>query len=80
MRVVELYAGRTKMTLLDQGELERDLAARLRAALELGKPVSEWVEVVNAGLDSWERAHVHRGTRVAGFSESGKQVFEKRRT
>jgi hypothetical protein len=79
-RIVELYAGRAKMTLLEQGELERDLAARFKAALQAGKPIAEWVEPANAGLDAWERSHPQRGTRIAGFSETGRQVFEKRRS
>ena len=68
------------MTLLEQGEMERDLAARFKIAQEAGRSVAEWVETANAGLDAWERSHPQRGTRIAGFSESGKQVFEKRRT
>ncbi|MBM0207200.1 hypothetical protein JNW90_32580 [Micromonospora sp. STR1s_5] len=43
-RVVELYASRVKMTLLEQGELERDLAQRFKEALQLGKRVAEWVD------------------------------------
>lgn len=78
-RVVELYAGRAKMTLLEQGELERDIAGRFRAELALGKLVPEWIRAANDALDSWERSHPQRGIRVAGFSESGRQVFEKRR-
>ena len=78
-RIVGLYASRAKMTLLEQGELERDLAARFKLALESGKRIAEWVETANGGLDAWERDHPQRGTRIAGFSETGKQVFEKRR-
>ncbi len=78
-RVVELYASRVKMTLLEQGELERDLAARFGEALGLGRGVADWVDVANAGLEAWERTHPQRGTRIAGFSETGKQVFEKRK-
>ncbi len=78
-RVVELYASRVKMTLLEQGELERDLAQRFKEALQLGKRVAEWVEAGNGGLEAWERSHPQRGARIAGFSETGKQVFEKRR-
>ena len=79
-RVVGLYASRIKMTLLEQGELERDLAVRFKAALEAGKRVSEWTETANAGLDAWERAHPQRGTRIGGFSETGRQVFERKRS
>ena len=78
-RVVELYASRVKMTLLEQGELERDLAGRFREALQLGKGIADWVEAGNGGLDAWERSHPQRGCRIAGFSESGRQVFEKRK-
>ncbi|MGA0593907.1 hypothetical protein [Enterovirga sp. CN4-39] len=78
-RVVELYASRAKMTLLEQGELERELASRFKQALLAGKPLGDWVEVTNTGLDDWERAHPQRGTRVGGFSEGGRQVFERRR-
>ncbi|NNM71331.1 hypothetical protein [Enterovirga aerilata] len=79
-RVVELYASRVKMTLLEQGALERDLAARFKAALGAGRPVADWAEAANAGLEEWERSHPQHGTRIAGFSETGRQVFEKRRT
>jgi hypothetical protein len=79
-RVVGLYASRAKMTLLEQGELERDLAGRFKLALLAGKGVPDWVEPANAGLDDWERGHPQRGVRIAGFSETGRQVFEKRRT
>lgn len=79
VRVVELYASRVKMTLLEQGELERDLAGRFMVALQEGKPVADWAEAANAGLDTWERSHPQRGTRIGGFSPSGNQVFERRR-
>lgn len=79
-RIVELYAGRAKMTLLEQGALERDLAERFRAEVALGKPLAGWVGAANTGLDAWEREHPQRGTRIAGFSESGRQVLEKRRS
>ena len=79
-RIVELYASRAKMTLLEQGALERELAARFRSEVVLGKPISEWVEAANGGLDAWELSHPQRGTRIAGFSETGRQVFEKKRS
>ena len=78
-RVVDLYAGRVTMNLLDQGTLERDIARRFAAAHEGGTTVNDWTEVANAALDDWERTHPHRGIRVAGFSLTGRLVIEKRR-
>jgi hypothetical protein len=78
-RIVALYASRTRMTLVEQGELERDLTARLKAALDLGQSLVDCVEVVNSAIDEWELTHSQGGTRIGGFSETGKQVFEKRR-
>lgn len=74
-RVVELYAARVKMNLLQQGELERAIAARFRQAAEAGTIVEDWPPLANDALDEWERQTAGRGPRVKSFS--GQSVVPK---
>ncbi|MDB5511964.1 MAG: hypothetical protein JWR08_1447 [Enterovirga sp.] len=74
-RVVELYAARVKMNLLQQGELERAIAARFRAAAEAGTEIEDWPPIANDALDAWESQSAGRGPRVRSFS--GQSVVPK---
>ena len=79
-RVVDQYASRVRMTLLEQGELERAIAVRFRAEEQDGKPIAHWADAANRAIDEWEKSHPQRGSRVSGFSVTGKQVIEKPRS
>lgn len=75
LQVVEFYASRLRMSLVAQGELEREIAARLAA--EQGTSTDfDPAALVNATLADWERRHGGRGPRIAIAGLS--QVVERR--
>lgn len=76
-RVVELYASRIRLTLVEQGQLERSIASCVRTAAAEGRVPEDWPSLANTALEEWEQSRRERGPRVQAFA--GRSVVEKRR-
>jgi hypothetical protein len=74
-QVVEVYASRVRLTLLAQGELERDVMSRIAQAAERGETAAPAV-LANEALAHWEQRFETRGPRITLVGNG--RVVEKR--